>query len=170
MKKKIIAIILAVVLISVIGVGVAFGDDILATVTNREIVDAYDDYPLQTKEQGGYILESTRQEADDGIVVYSFVIKEKASEEIIFKCPGAWRSWDLKYIGFIGDSLDILVASGDVGETYYSYADGEWTEIYNPEKIDYSQLGEDKAVFISDDSQEYFDWISDIKENSSNNN
>ncbi len=162
MKKKITAIILAVVLISVIGAGVAFGDDILAVITHREIVDAYDDYPLQTKEQGDYILESTRQEADDGVVVYSFVIKDKATQEFVYKCPAAWRAWDLKYIGFIGDGLDVLVASGDVGETRYSYADGEWIEIYDPEKIDYSQLGEDKAVFMSDDCQEYFDWISDI--------
>lgn len=160
MKKKIIAIILAVVLISAVAAGVVFGDDILAVIAHREIVDAYDDYPLQTKERGNYILVSTRQEADDGVVVYSFVIKDKNSEEIVFKCPGAWRSWDLKYIGFIDDGLDILVASGDMGNTYYSYADGEWTEIYNPEKTDYSQLSEDKAVFISDDYQEYFDMIS----------
>ena len=160
MKKKIIAIILAVVLISAVAAGVVFGDDILAVSTHREIVDAYDDYPLQTKERGNYILVSTRQEADDGVVVYSFVIKDKNSEEIVFKCPGAWRSWDLKYIGFIDDGLDILVASGDMGNTCYSYADGEWTEIYNPEKTDYSQLSEDKAVFISDDYQDYFDMIS----------
>ena len=160
MKKKIIAIILAVVLISAVAAGVVFGDDILAVITHREIVDAYDDYPLQTKERGNYILVSTRQEADDGVVVYSFVIKDKNSEEIVFKCPGAWRLWDLKYIGFIDDGLDILVASGDMGNTCYSYADGEWTEIYNPEKIDYSQLSEDKAVFISDDYQDYFDMIS----------
>ncbi|MBQ3127591.1 MAG: hypothetical protein IJC13_00975 [Clostridia bacterium] len=160
MKKKIIAIILAVVLISAVAAGVVFGDDILAVITHREIVDAYDDYPLQTKERGNYILVSTRQEADDGVVVYSFVIKDKNSEEIVFKCPGAWRSWDLKYIGFIDDGLDILVASGDMGNTCYSYADGEWTEIYNPEKTDYSQLSEDKAVFISDDYQDYFDMIS----------
>lgn len=160
MKKKIIAIILAVVLISAVAAGVVFGDDILAVITHREIVDAYDDYPLQTKERGNYVLVSTRQEADDGVVVYSFVIKDKNSEEIVFKCPGAWRSWDLKYIGFIDDGLDILVASGDVGNTCYSYADGEWTEIYNPEKTDCSQLSEDKAVFISDDYQEYFDMIS----------
>ncbi|MBR3835431.1 MAG: hypothetical protein IKJ69_01420 [Clostridia bacterium] len=79
MKKIIIAIILAVFLVSVAVLGVTFGDYILAVVTNREIVDAYDDYPLQTKEQ-----------------------------------------------------------------------------------VDYSQLSEDKAVFMSENCQEYFDWISDI--------
>lgn len=168
MKKKIIAIILSVVVVSVVAVGVVFGDDILGAMAFRAIFGAYDNYPIQTKEQGDYILESTRQEADDDVVVYSFVIKDKFSEEIVFKCPGAWRSWDLKYIGFIDDGLDILVASGDVGETCYRYTDGEWIEIYNPEKIDYSQLGEDKAVFVSDDCQEYFDWISDYKENSPN--
>lgn len=162
MKKKIIAIIV-VFLIAVISVGFIFGDDISAIVAHREIVSDYDDYPIKNIEQNNYILESTRQEADDGIVLYSFVIKDKTSKDIIYKCPDAWRSWDLKYIGFIGDGLDILVASADVGETYYNYADSEWTEIVNAGKTDYSQLGEDKAVFISDDYQEYFDFVSDLE-------
>ncbi len=168
MKKKIIAIILAVFLISVIATGVVYGDEIFGVMTHRAIFGAYDDYPIQTKERGDYILESTRYATDNDVVVYSFVIKDKKSEEIVFECPDVWRSWDLKYIGFIGDGLDILVTSGDVGSTGYRYENGSWIEIYNPKNIDASQLGEDKAVFFSDDCLEYFDWVSDYTENSTN--
>ena len=167
MKKKIIAIILTIVLVSAVAAGVAFGDDIIAAMTHRDLVDEYNDYPVQTVERENYILESTRQEADDGVVVYSFVIKDKISEEVIFRCPGAWRAWDLKYIGFVDDGLDVYVASADVGDTEYRYKDGEWEEIYMPEITYYSQVDADKAVFISDDCQEYFEMMVDIRENSS---
>ena len=56
----------------------------------------------------------------------SFKICKKLSGEEIFICPDRYRSYDLHYIRFAGDSYDVIVSSGDVGDIVYKYEDGAW--------------------------------------------
>ena len=155
MKKKIIAIILAVVLISAVATGVTFGDDIFAVMTHREFISAYDNYPIQSAEQGNYILESTKQTDENNITVFSFVIKNKETRNVVFECPYSWRAWDLKYIGFV-DETEVLVVSADVGCMSFRSENSLWVKIENPYIPPLKSIDKDKAVFVADNYDDYF--------------
>ena len=120
MKKKII-IFIAVILVFVSVIVVAFRDEIGMYLFHLSVVDYIHDYTETSVENGKYVFHTKILEDENSRVVTFYVTEDGKT---VFEADESWRIRDLKYIGFKEGSYDILVESGDVGTTEYIY-DGE---------------------------------------------
>ena len=77
--------------------------------------------------RGDYLLETFRRDKGETAMASFRVLSADGTE--IYACPEAWRTMDLKEIGWAGKGYDVRVVSGDVGTvTYFHSGDGWETE------------------------------------------
>ena len=119
MKKWMFSLLLGLALFLGIG-GVA-----LLLGVQRELRQEAHSWEGERSSQGEYILETFRR--DDGETARaSFRVLSTEGETVVYTCPEAWRTLDLKGIGWSGEGYDILVSSGDVGNAIYARGADGW--------------------------------------------
>ncbi|MBE7064298.1 MAG: hypothetical protein E7384_00565 [Ruminococcaceae bacterium] len=122
MTKKVVLIgSLIVAALLVLSAGLYLG----LVVFNNDMTD--DSFECVETEKNGFVLKpyETYDESLDMKFV-SFKICEKSSGEEMFICQDRYRSYDLHSVSFAGDSCDIIVSSGDVGDIVYKYEYESW--------------------------------------------
>ena len=71
-----------------------------------------------------YVLKTSIGEVD-GMEVITFHIENK-NGDIVYSDDGYWRTWDFKKIYFAENSNDVIVETGDTGDTIFYYENGTW--------------------------------------------
>ena len=122
MKKKVI-IFIVVILVLFSTTIVVFREEIGMNLFRLSMVDYVHDYKETSVKNGKYVLHTKILEDKNSRMV-TFYITENG--EIIFEADESWRISDLKYIGFKDESYDILVESGDVGTSEYTFDGEDW--------------------------------------------
>ena len=127
MKKLLIIIPVASVIIA-LGLIWHFRVLIFAPIIHNEIINS----ELDTS---SWALENEKYELllniDDSSHSVNFVVIDKATDTKIYNAPHSFRSWDLKKIS-IDNENNILVQSGDIGDTVFQFVPDKttWIETY----------------------------------------
>lgn len=74
--------------------------------------------------RGDYILETFRQDEGETAMASFRVLSADRTE--IYACPEAWRTMDLKGIGWTGEGYDVQIISGDTGTVTYFHSGDGW--------------------------------------------